>query len=357
MKLISYLLLIYFLFIPKVFAAPPSISGGVSFADASTPSTSDFNIIDGISDSGTLTATELLYVDGVTSAIQTQLNAKESSTSNNIDPDRLSGDTTDDDLVDAAIIGITTANIEMDGSPATDDTYKTFAMNGTNAGEAITQWDCVYFDRAASEWMIADNTAEDTGATPDRPKSCEAIATAAGTDGAELKVVTHGPIRNDVWNWSIGIPIYLSTTGDYTQTRPTASGSFPQEIGVPLSADVMFFAPKSVDYGTTRVGTTADNKVLTCLEASNTVWSVSVDAKDITLPAVAECPTVATTLIVMGAISTDLDVNANDRMVIDGVANADGHKATSTGTTGDQITCVYYDADGPICQSNAWTQE
>jgi len=44
--------------------------------DGATLSTADINIIDGISDSGTLTAAELLYVDGVSSAIQTQLDAR-----------------------------------------------------------------------------------------------------------------------------------------------------------------------------------------------------------------------------------------------------------------------------------------
>ena len=44
--------------------------------DGATLSLADLNIIDGISDSGSLTAAELLYVDGVTSAIQTQLDAK-----------------------------------------------------------------------------------------------------------------------------------------------------------------------------------------------------------------------------------------------------------------------------------------
>lgn len=44
--------------------------------DGATLGTADINIIDGIADSGTLTAAELLYVDGVTSAIQTQLDAR-----------------------------------------------------------------------------------------------------------------------------------------------------------------------------------------------------------------------------------------------------------------------------------------
>lgn len=48
--------------------------------DGATLGTGDINIIDGISDSGSLTATELLYVDGVSSGIQTQLDGKMAST-------------------------------------------------------------------------------------------------------------------------------------------------------------------------------------------------------------------------------------------------------------------------------------
>ena len=44
--------------------------------DGATLNTDDLNVIDGVADSGTLTAAELLHVDGVTSAIQTQLDAR-----------------------------------------------------------------------------------------------------------------------------------------------------------------------------------------------------------------------------------------------------------------------------------------
>lgn len=47
--------------------------------DGALLNTSDINVIDGISDSGSLSAAELLYVDGVTSAIQTQLDAKQAA--------------------------------------------------------------------------------------------------------------------------------------------------------------------------------------------------------------------------------------------------------------------------------------
>ena len=52
-----------------------------------------------------VSALEIGYLDGVTSAIQTQLNAKESATSNDIDPDRIAGDTSDDDVLDIAAGG------------------------------------------------------------------------------------------------------------------------------------------------------------------------------------------------------------------------------------------------------------
>lgn len=44
--------------------------------DGGTLNTNDLNVIDGLADSGSLTAAELLYVDGVTSNIQTQIDAK-----------------------------------------------------------------------------------------------------------------------------------------------------------------------------------------------------------------------------------------------------------------------------------------
>ena len=44
-----------------------------------TADVDDVNIIDGISDSGSLTAAELLYMDGVTSGVQSQINGKEDS--------------------------------------------------------------------------------------------------------------------------------------------------------------------------------------------------------------------------------------------------------------------------------------
>jgi hypothetical protein len=91
--------------------------------DGATADTADINIIDGISDSGTLTAAELLHVDGVTSAIQTQINARAegaASSTDNAFPRFDSttgkvlqaGQTTEDDSGNVVIVGtVTTAGV------------------------------------------------------------------------------------------------------------------------------------------------------------------------------------------------------------------------------------------------------
>jgi len=252
-------------------------------------------------------------------------------------------------------LNITAANIEIDASPAADDTYKSIAINGQNAGEVTAQWDAVYFDLTDSEYKLADNDV--AGEWP-----VVGLGIAIGADGAELKIVDHGAIRNDGWAWgasTYGQPIYLdSTAGGLTTTRPTSASSIVQEIGWVISDDEIFVNIKAVDWGTTRYGTTADNIVLTCTEASNTVWTVTVADKDVILPGVATCLTINTTVITVGAIAVDVDVNDADRMIyIDGAENIEGHKATNLSTAGDQISCVYASAVGVVCQSNGWTQE
>ncbi|MCK4828394.1 hypothetical protein KA005_72360, partial [bacterium] len=238
-----------------------------------------------------------------------------------------------------------------------ENTYQGITISGRNAGETTVQWDCLYWDATDSEWKIADNTGVDTSQSPDIFKSAMGMGVSAGSNGATIIVLTKGIVRNDSWAWTAGKKLYLSTGGDMTQTRPTSASAFIQEVGMAITDDEIYFDPKPIDWGVIRGGTTNDTITLNSIQATSTVWTVTVAAKDVILPAVAECPTLNTTIITVGAIAVDVDVNDNDRMMHDGVANADGHKATSAGAAGDQITCIYYDADGPICQSNSWTAE
>jgi len=57
-------------------------------------------------------------------------------------------------------------------------------------------------------------------------------------------------------------------------------------------------------------------------------------------------------VVTIGDIAVSLDVNASDKMILDGVALADGDKATNTSKAGDTICCQYYSADGQYCWSS-----
>jgi hypothetical protein len=116
----------------------------------------------------------------------------------------------------------------------TDDTYHGIGITGINAGATIAQWETVYYDFAAGEWLLADANGVNTF-------PAQGLAVAAGTDGNALTVMVQGIVRNDAWAWSAG-PIYLSTTaGGLTQTAPSTSGDKVQVVGFALTADVAYF--------------------------------------------------------------------------------------------------------------------
>lgn len=116
----------------------------------------------------------------------------------------------------------------------TDDTWHGFAISNINAGATIAQWEAVYYDFTAGEWLLADANGSSTYPS-------QGLAVAASTDGNALSVMTHGIVRNDAWNWSAG-PIYLSATaGGLTQTAPSTAGDKVQVVGFAVTADVAYF--------------------------------------------------------------------------------------------------------------------
>lgn len=124
--------------------------------------------------------------------------------------------------------------IILAASPSVDDTYQGTVISGLNNSGGVTQWDAVYLN-SSSQWVIAD--ANGTGTYPAR-----GLAIATATTGNAVSVLVHGVVRNDAWAWTVGAPIYLSTTaGGLTQTAPSASGDKVQVVGFALSADVAFF--------------------------------------------------------------------------------------------------------------------
>jgi hypothetical protein len=122
---------------------------------------------------------------------------------------------------------------EVDGTPASDDTWGGRAITGVNAGATIAQWEAVYMG-SGGEWLLAD-------ATDDTTAPAHGIAVAGGTDGNPMTVLPEGIVRNDAWNWTPGGAIFLSTTpGALTQTAPSSTGEIVQRIGWAVSADVAY---------------------------------------------------------------------------------------------------------------------
>lgn len=64
------------------------------------------------------------------------------------------------------------------------------------------------------------------------------VTTQAISIGATGYVQTYGSLTEPTWTWTMGSPVYLSTTGGLTQTPP--STGFSLKIGIPESATTLF---------------------------------------------------------------------------------------------------------------------
>ncbi len=110
------------------------------------------------------------------------------------------------------------------------------------------------------------------------------------------------------------------------------------------------------------IGLIVSSKVYTATYSANQTLSNKecrggviyvTDACDITLPAIFEGANV--TIIVIGAVEVDVDVNGSDKTWRDGTPQDDGDKITSPGATGDIAVFTYYSADGWVAMTNSWT--
>lgn len=84
----------------------------------------------------------------------------------------------------------------------------------------------------------------DADATATAPSVVIALEVGTGLK----KVLVHGVVRNDSWNWTTGPGeasiIYLSTSvGELTQTKPTGTDDVVQPVGWAISDDCMYFSP------------------------------------------------------------------------------------------------------------------
>ena len=98
-------------------------------------------------------------------------------------------------------------------------------------------------------FMAADGHLDTADADASTTSPCVALALETGT--GSKKVLLHGVMRNDGWNWTTGPGkaslIYASiVVGTLTQTQPSATDEVIQPVGYALSDDVIYFCPSMI---------------------------------------------------------------------------------------------------------------
>lgn len=98
-------------------------------------------------------------------------------------------------------------------------------------------------------FMAADGHLDTTDADSSTTSPCVALALETGT--GSKRVLLHGVLRNDAWNWTTGPGasslIYVSTTtGTLTQSQPSGTDDVIQPVGWALSDDCIYFSPSMI---------------------------------------------------------------------------------------------------------------
>jgi hypothetical protein len=116
--------------------------------------------------------------------------------------------------------------------------------NGDWYGEAISIGDAgtgtvgwVRYFSSTSTWLAANASTNGVQAT-----SLLAIMTNGA--GFNRGMLVRGYFKNTAWSFTIGRPVYLSTTNNtLTGTAPSASGNVVRIVGYAIAADEIYFNP------------------------------------------------------------------------------------------------------------------
>jgi len=243
--------------VPVVTIGPASLALGSSSTieiGSSSVSQAELGIIDG----ATLSTTELNYVDGVTSAIQIQLDGKSPTaghssiaTVGTVGTGTWQGTAVASAYLDAdtahlsgaqTFTGVKTfdAGLSFDSTPA-DETCSGITATFT-AGEALVRGDCVYFKASDSKMWKAVATATATA-------RCVAVAAANIAQDDPGLFLLQGFVQDNgsFPTWTVGGAIYTpeGSGGVPTQTAPSTDGDFVQVIGWATGVNTVYFQPDS----------------------------------------------------------------------------------------------------------------
>jgi hypothetical protein len=158
------------------------------------------------------------------------------------DAEAITGTDTARAITAANVAAVRLGAAPIDATPAADHTANGPQTATLNAGYACAAFDLVYLG-ASSTWLEADSDAVGTSI------NMLGVTLAAADSGAAVNVALPGSfIRDDTFNFTPGLPLYVSgTLGAMTHTKPSGSGDIVRAVGYALNADVVFFQPSS-DY-------------------------------------------------------------------------------------------------------------
>lgn len=124
------------------------------------------------------------------------------------------------------------AALALTAAPSADVTVSGVTVSLT-AGETLAFGDPLYVKSDGKVWK----------ADSDGSSTYPVMGIAAGSAAANgsVSVLLLGIARNDAWAWTVGGPVYLSTTAGLTQTQPSATDNVIQVLGMATAATRVFF--------------------------------------------------------------------------------------------------------------------
>ena len=171
----------------------------------------------------------------------------ELESSNNIDPDRLNGDTVNDSHIDVAILGMFSV-MAITTVPG-DGLFGGITAKTKNAGEDIAQFKIVYLDNTEAEWMLASGAVAVTWANA---AFGVAVGCSGGPDwpcqnGEAIEVLKYGVVQNNAWAWTgEGLRVWLDdVAGNFAEDadKPATENYGLCVMGHTMDTDTIWFNP------------------------------------------------------------------------------------------------------------------
>lgn len=144
--------------------------------------------------------------------------------------------------IGSAAFGAANTVLSLNGSPSANLTVNGPKTNTFVSAGTTTATDLVYLS-STSKWALADADAAATAGSVMLALSLE-----SKTADQAMDVAMPGSfIRNDAWNWTPGVTLYVSTTaGAITNIAPSGTDDVVRIIGYAMTADVIWFFPSPV---------------------------------------------------------------------------------------------------------------